>query len=64
MPNRRARRQRDKQAGRAILRLLGDRGEILFPDRGQQPMKIHIPRHQDRRTDGFGSHADGRHKLG
>lgn len=58
------RRARAKQAGRAIVRLLGDRGEIHFPDRGQQSLKIFVRKHQDRLRSGYGSHQDGRHKLG
>ncbi|MCP3906306.1 MAG: hypothetical protein GY715_22005 [Planctomycetes bacterium] len=61
---RRKRRQRDKQAGRAIVVARGERGEILFPDRGQQPLRFRVRRYQDRPGDGFGSHRNGRHKLG
>ena len=46
------------------MRLLGDRGDIVFPDRGQTPMKIHMRRHQDHPRDGYGSHRNGKHKLG
>jgi hypothetical protein len=56
--------QRDKQTGRAILRLLGDRGDILFPDRGRSPLKIFIMKYHHRPGDGYGSHNNGKHKLG
>jgi len=56
--------QRDKQRGRVIVRLLGDRGEILFPDRGAPPLKIRIHKYHHRPGDGYGSHMNGRHKLG
>jgi hypothetical protein len=56
--------KRDRQRGRAILRLLGDRGDILFPDRGAPPLKIRIHKYHHHPGDGFGSHMNGRHKLG
>ena len=56
--------QRDKQAGRALVRILGDRGEILFPDRGRASLKVFIRKHGDRPRDGYGSHHNGKHKLG
>ena len=61
---RRKRRQRNKQQGRAIVVARGDRGEILFPDGGQTPLRYRVRKHQDRPRDGFGSHHNGRHKLG
>jgi len=56
--------QRDRQRGRVILSLLGDRGEILFPDRGAPPLKIFICKYHHRPRDGYGSHMNGKHKLG
>jgi len=56
--------RRHKQAGRAILRLLGDRGEILFPDLGARPLKIHFNKYRRRPDDPHGSHMNGKHKLG
>jgi hypothetical protein len=61
---RKERSQRDKQAGKAIERMLGDRGQILFPDHGAKPLKIRIRRFQNTPGDGHGSHMNGRHKLG
>jgi hypothetical protein len=61
---RRRTQQRDKQANRAIRRLRGDEGEILFPDRGARALRIRIQKYQHRPGDGYGSHQDGRHKLG
>ena len=60
----RRRGQRDKQAGRAIERKLGDVGEIHFPDGGAQPLKRRVQKHQHRPGDGHGSHHNGKHKLG
>ncbi len=57
-------RQRDKQSGRAILQLLGDRGEIIFPDRGARSLRTYIKKYQNRHSDGHGSHMNGKHKLG
>lgn len=59
-----ARGRRDKQAGRALLRLEGDRGQVLYPDRGATPLKVRLQRYQSRMSDGYGSHMNGRHKLG
>jgi hypothetical protein len=58
------RRRRNKQAGKAILSLEGDRGQVLYPDGGAPPMKIRLPKHQTKMSDGYGSHMNGRHKLG
>ena len=58
------RRKRDKQTGKAILKILGDRGQILYPDGGAKPLKIFIKRYQNRPGDGHGSHSNGKHKLG
>ena len=60
----RGRTRRDKQAGRVIVRLLGDSGEILFPDRGSAPLTLRVRKYQDRPRAGHGSHLNGRHKLG
>jgi hypothetical protein len=57
-------RKRDAQAGRAIDRSINGRGQILFPDAGAKPLNVRIHRFQDRRRDGYGSHHDGRHKMG
>ena len=62
MPN--YKRKRNKQQGKAILRLLGDRGDVLYPDSGAKPLKIFIKRYQNRPGDGRGSHMNGKHKLG
>jgi len=56
--------RRAKQAGKALKRLRGDRGEILFPDGGAPPLKVHIQRFQHKPGDGHGSHHNGRHKMG
>ena len=56
--------RRDKQAGRAVVRVLGEHGDILFPDRGRAPLKTRVRRHRDRPRDGYGSHHNGKHKLG
>lgn len=67
MPNRPAApslNRRHKQAGRAIERIFGDRGQILYPDRGARPLRIFIRRYNDRPGGGYGSHFRGRHKLG
>ncbi|MFG0251675.1 MAG: hypothetical protein ACF8NJ_02240 [Phycisphaerales bacterium JB038] len=55
---------RSRQAGRAIRQLDGDQGRILFPDAGAPPLKIRLPRYQARMSDGYGSHMNGKHKLG
>lgn len=55
---------REKQRGRALQRVEGDLLHIVFADRGQRTMKIHIKHYQHRPRDGFGSHQNGRHKLG
>lgn len=59
-----AKPRRDPQAGRALERLLGDRGQILYPDGGARPLKVHVRRFQNRPRDGYGSHHQGRHKMG
>ena len=56
--------RRDKQAGKAILRLLGDQGQVIYPDGGARPLKIYLRRYNNKPGDGFGSHNNGRHKLG
>ena len=56
--------KRDRQRGRAILRLLGDRGDIIFPDRAAPPLKVYICRYHHHPGDGYGSHMNGKHKLG
>jgi hypothetical protein len=56
--------RRDKQAGKAILRLLGDQGQVIYPDGGARPMKVYLRRYTNKPGDGFGSHNNGRHKLG
>ncbi len=55
---------RHKQAGKALERLRGDHGEILFPDGGAQPLKVRIRKFQNKPNDGHGSHHQGKHKLG
>ena len=57
-------RKRTKQAGKALLRLWGDRGQILYPDGGAKPLKIFLKRFQHRPGDGYGSHNNGKHKMG
>lgn len=56
--------KRQKQQGRAIERILGDHGQILFPDGGARPLNIRIRKFQNKPGDGYGSHMSGRHKLG
>lgn len=58
------RTRRPAQAGKVIKRILGDRGEILFPDGGAQPLKILVRKFHNKPSDGHGSHHNGRHKLG
>ena len=55
---------RDKQAGKVIVQLEGDRGKVLFPDGGAPALKIYIRKHQAKMSDGYGSHFNGKHKLG
>ena len=55
---------RHPQAGRAILRQLGNRGQILFPDGGAPPLQLRIQKFQNKPGDGHGSHHQGKHKLG
>lgn len=57
-------RKRPKQAGKAIVKLLGDRGQILFPDGGAKPLKVRVLKYQNKPNDGHGSHHNGKHKLG
>ncbi len=56
--------KRSKQAGKAIERVAGDRGQILYPDGGARPLKVHVRRFQNSPKDGYGSHNNGRHKMG
>jgi len=57
--------RRDKQAGKAIERLSGDRRQILYPDGAASPLKTRIRPRRSRPPDGgHGSHMNGRHKLG
>ena len=44
--------------------MLGDRGDIIFPDRGAPPLKTYIKKYQHHPSDGHGSHMNGKHKLG
>jgi hypothetical protein len=64
MAVRRRRTRRNKQQGRAIVRFEGDRGEVLFPDLGAKPLRVFIRRYQTKMSDGYGSHMNGKHKLG
>lgn len=52
------------QANKALVRQVGDLRLIQFPDGGAQPLKQWIKQHQCRMRDGFGSHMNGRHKMG
>ncbi|TVQ29959.1 MAG: hypothetical protein EA376_14345 [Phycisphaeraceae bacterium] len=57
--------RRDKQAGKAIERILGDRGQIIYPDGGAKPLKVRVrPRRGRPPEGGHGSHMNGRHKMG
>ena len=56
--------RRPKQSGRALERILGGRGVILFPDGGARTLKVHIKRFATRAEGGFGGHMNGRHKRG
>lgn len=58
------RRRRPKQSGKALDRVVGDRGQILFPDGGAQPLNVHIRKFHNKPADGHGSHHNGRHKQG
>ena len=58
------RRKREKQAGKVIVKQFGDYRLILFPDGAARPLKQWIRQHQCRMRDGFGSHTNGRHKMG
>ncbi len=53
-----------KQRGKALERIFGGSGEILFPDGGAKPLKVHVRKFQNRARDGHGSHHGGKHKLG
>ncbi|MEM1444813.1 MAG: hypothetical protein AAGF84_02055 [Planctomycetota bacterium] len=53
-----------KQAGKAIRKLLGDSGQILFPDRGARPLQVRVQKFHNTARDGHGSHHGGKHKLG
>ncbi|MEM8494514.1 MAG: hypothetical protein AAF663_03910 [Planctomycetota bacterium] len=63
-PRRATKAKRDPQAGKALRRVLGDAGQILFPDRGAAPLKVRVQKFQNRVRDGHGSHHGGKHKLG
>lgn len=55
---------RKRQSGRAIERVLGDRGQILYPDGGAKPLKVFVPKKGVRPKGTHGSHMNGRHKQG
>lgn len=57
-------RPRDRQAGKAIERILGDRGQILYPDGGARPLRVFVPKKGVRPKGSHGSHMNGRHKQG
>lgn len=56
--------KRKRQSGRAIERVLGDRGQILYPDGGAKPLKVFVPKKGVRLNGTHGSHLNGRHKQG
>ena len=56
--------KRPRQAGKTVVRRVGDYRYILFPDGGDRPLKQWVRQYQCRLRDGFGSHMNGRHKVG
>ena len=54
-----------RQVGKALQRLTGDHRLIIYPDGGAAPLKAwSLLRHRARMRDGYGSHRNGRHKMG
>lgn len=58
------RASRRRLAGRALQRLIGDHQFIIYPAGGAAPLKAWSLRHRARMRDGYGSHMNGRHKMG
>ena len=56
--------KRHAQAGKALTQRCGDHLRIFFPDGGAQNLNTWVLKHQSRFRDGYGSHHNGRHKLG
>ncbi|MEM8782746.1 MAG: hypothetical protein AAGE65_07790 [Planctomycetota bacterium] len=63
-PQRRRTNRKPPQTGKALRRVLGDAGQILFPDGGAPPLKVRLQKFQNKARDGHGSHHGGKHKLG
>ncbi len=57
-------RKRKKPPAKPVTKVVGDYRQIIFPDGSAQPLKEWTLRHQSRMRDGYGSHNNGRHKLG
>ena len=55
---------RQRLAGKALQRRVGDHRLIIYPDGAAAPLKEWSLRHRSRMRDGYGSHMNGRHKMG
>ena len=53
-----------RQQGKAIKLRDGDKWKIIFPDGGAKALHPWVLKHQSKLRDGYGSHHNGRHKLG
>ena len=57
-------RKGPNQIGRVPVRMIGDDRLIVYPDGGVRALKHRVKPHRSKQRDGFGSHRNGKHKLG